>query len=981
MRRINCRDVVLLIGICSILVDTAKAQQPMPQLRDRSVVESMLLAAPAGSTDRPLRVVLLAGPKDHGLNEHDYPLWQRRWKVLLGGKQEGDEPILNTYGAPLPVSETDLAGAKNVTVSTAWIKPTPQQWQTADLIVMNCAPSWDAEMIASLQAFLERGGGFVVVHLAMWQESPALAQVIGAAKQPATEFRHGPVQLEIVAPADAITASLPSKIDLVDESYFNFQGDLADAHVLAVSRETRQGETQVRPEPMFWTRQCGEGRVFVCVPGHYMWTFDDPVFRLLLLRGMAWAANQSPSRFDTLVLRGARLAESAPAVPVTPEEPRADDPDLLLWLSASDRATLATDDDQAVSSWKNKATRIGHAVTATGNARPQLQENALGAQSAIRFDGRDDVLSCTDFAQSTDQWTLLMVVVPQSNQGSGVPDGFRGFFSSNEHRQQDFVTGINVDMGATQTDRFWCLNVEGAAGAGATNLLFTATDFGQPRVLTITASPEQMNLLAESIPQGSRGAGVATTSLAEIRIGARYYFQNQATGFVHADIAEILLYRTCLPTDRLLALSKYLETKYGVQTAAIKISQYTLEDAITGLAAYDWDRSRESLGSIDTVIRSGDQQAISRLEQQLIEAMEKGVPPGATDFICRRLAVIGSSACVTPLARLLQDPERSGPALAALQRIPAGDAGQQLIEQLPQTEGATQLGIVNAIGQRREVAAVDELLRMQASENAETARAAAAALAEIAEPRTVPALIESWQQAPQLLLRLAERLAERHETELAQSVYKQLATNPDNAVPAAVLQGLVSLDPDQSAQLLTGALRGNDIRLVGQAAQLLAHSCAEPIVQQVISGFPDLPHPAQQTLLGMRWTRLPEIGHQLGRLGVAQADPDTVESALRLLALHGVREDVPQLSGLAANATNQQVGHAAGLALQHLAAPDTDQAIVECLLTAESQQRLALIRAITRSAFATRRTGAAGSGSGPAWRSPPRGAEGPGDRG
>jgi len=36
-------------------------------------------------------------------------------------------------------------------------------------------------------------------------------------------------------------------------------------------------------------------------------TFDDPLFRTILLRGMAWAAGEPPRRFDHLVLRGIPL--------------------------------------------------------------------------------------------------------------------------------------------------------------------------------------------------------------------------------------------------------------------------------------------------------------------------------------------------------------------------------------------------------------------------------------------------------------------------------------------------------------------------------------------------------------------------------------------------------------------------------------------------------------------------------------------------
>ncbi len=49
---------------------------------------------------------------------------------------------------------------------------------------------------------------------------------------------------------------------------------------------------------MFWSYELGEGRVFGCVPGHSAHTFDDPLFRKLLLRGIAWAAGENPSLLD-----------------------------------------------------------------------------------------------------------------------------------------------------------------------------------------------------------------------------------------------------------------------------------------------------------------------------------------------------------------------------------------------------------------------------------------------------------------------------------------------------------------------------------------------------------------------------------------------------------------------------------------------------------------------------------------------------------
>ena len=78
-------------------------------------------------------------------------------------------------------------------------------------------------------------------------------------------------------------------------------GDAKDVHVLATAVE------EGKPWPMLWTYEVGKGRVFCCVLGHYTWTFDDPLFRVLLLRGMAWAAKEPAPRFEELALKGVKL--------------------------------------------------------------------------------------------------------------------------------------------------------------------------------------------------------------------------------------------------------------------------------------------------------------------------------------------------------------------------------------------------------------------------------------------------------------------------------------------------------------------------------------------------------------------------------------------------------------------------------------------------------------------------------------------------
>ena len=51
------------------------------------------------------------------------------------------------------------------------------------------------------------------------------------------------------------------------------------------------------------------GQKSAAIPGHYSWTFDDPLFRVLLLRGIAWTAREPVDRFNDLVWPGAELAK------------------------------------------------------------------------------------------------------------------------------------------------------------------------------------------------------------------------------------------------------------------------------------------------------------------------------------------------------------------------------------------------------------------------------------------------------------------------------------------------------------------------------------------------------------------------------------------------------------------------------------------------------------------------------------------------
>lgn len=227
-------------------------------------------AAPAN----PFHVTLVASPQDHGPGEHDYPAWQANWQPFL-------------------------SGAENLSVDTANDWPSAEQWNRADVIVFYFwNHAWSAKRLAQLDAFMARGGGLVALHAAVISDDQpeALAERFGLAAQPVrTKYRHGPLDLKFVADAkNPLTAGLEN-MAFVDETYWPMIGDRNRVHVLATTVE--EGAEQ----PMIWTHEVGKGRVFASVLGHYSVTLEDPLFRILVLRGVAWAGRQPESRLQGLV--------------------------------------------------------------------------------------------------------------------------------------------------------------------------------------------------------------------------------------------------------------------------------------------------------------------------------------------------------------------------------------------------------------------------------------------------------------------------------------------------------------------------------------------------------------------------------------------------------------------------------------------------------------------------------------------------------
>ena len=252
-----------------------------PPLRTQAEVTAALAGSPEVVAEtRPLNLVLVDGPKDHGPGEHDYPAWKSVWEELL-------------------------SAADNVTVGTAHEFPSDKQLAAADVLLFFQKGSFEPDRPAKLDAFLARGGGAVYIHWAVNGNDAVqeFSKRIGyASRGGKISYRHGPLTLDIHNTDHPIVRNF-DQLSLYDESYWKLTGQPQDVTLLATSTEDGM------QTPQMWTTEKGKGRVFVSIPGHYSWTFDDPLFRILLLRGIAWTAHEPVDRFNELATPGSRMTK------------------------------------------------------------------------------------------------------------------------------------------------------------------------------------------------------------------------------------------------------------------------------------------------------------------------------------------------------------------------------------------------------------------------------------------------------------------------------------------------------------------------------------------------------------------------------------------------------------------------------------------------------------------------------------------------
>jgi HEAT repeat protein len=226
-----------------------------------------------------------------------------------------------------------------------------------------------------------------------------------------------------------------------------------------------------------------------------------------------------------------------------------------------------------------------------------------------------------------------------------------------------------------------------------------------------------------------------------------------------------------------------------------------LDTAFEALRVYDQGSSRGALLPIDEAVMTSfdDKQARKELERQLVTTLKAGGAAAAREYICSKLALIGSEFSLPALAAQLSSPEFATAARNAFEAIPDRQATKALRDSLSMVESLQKVGVIHSLGARRDADSVRALTALLKNEDARIVGAAVAALGNIANSKAAKALRDFQPMAPEALrqsvadavLNCAERLLAAGKRSDAQTLYRMLATIPlPNHVQHAAARGL-----------------------------------------------------------------------------------------------------------------------------------------------------------------------------------------------
>ena len=303
---------------------------------------------------------------------------------------------------------------------------------------------------------------------------------------------------------------------------------------------------------------------------------------------------------------------------------------------------------------------------------------------------------------------------------------------------------------------------------------------------------------------------------------------------------------------------------------------------------------------------------------------------------------------------MLSDEKSYDIAFYALQRIPDSAVEIALRDALPKAERKVKIGIINSLGERRDVNAVGQLGQLVYDADPQIALSVATALGKIADNGAMESLKKARFKTTGELrarvldayLRCADNLLDLGNAVQAASVYRDLYDNEDlTHIRAAALCGLVRTNKEDALDIILAALKKDDRDLQSVAIGLIRELPRGADLKEVIAECPNLSGQGQIQLLSAFTDRQETAAHQAVLDAVKHDDEAVRVAALQALAKIGDESDIPLLLKIATEASGIDREAARG-SLDLLRGESVNQKIIAQIQSAEPKVKAELVRSL-----------------------------------
>ena len=344
-------------------------------------------------------------------------------------------------------------------------------------------------------------------------------------------------------------------------------------------------------------------------------------------------------------------------------------------------------------------------------------------------------------------------------------------------------------------------------------------------------------------------------------------------------------------------------------------------------------------------------------EAQLIGVLQSTTTPVEKEDACRQLKLMGTAKSVPAVAGLLADEHLYQAACDVLETMPGTEAADALRAALGTTSGNSKAAVIHALGERRELRVVPDLIRLLGDADALLATSAAQALGRTGGNEAVKALREALTSPTEpvraavvdALLECAVQMVAGGNRDQAESIFRQLNESKEkDYVRTAGYAGLIRASrPGQLGLLMKGISTPTADDANRIAAFLLARDDQSPGDLRWLTLLLSQNSPAMNAaVIGL----LQQLDDPAAAPAVVAAANSTnsYQRSTALAAL-GTLGDVTVIPLLANAATSRDEAEqkAARQALVQLHRGNVAEALVANLVSASEPVQVELIRALT----------------------------------